>query len=102
MATTSNGALSGVTDIFGSILGNAAGIINAVKGTTTPANTSANLAYDKYGRQPGQPGYGTDTPPASGVTSTGLSTGKIVALVAGVVVALGIAAKLLFGKRRKN
>lgn len=102
--TSSGGFMSGVTDIFGSVLNNSSGIADVIKATkSTNAQTQTpNLQYDQYGRLPGQAGYGTATPPATGVQSTGfssLSTGLKIAIAAGVAVVGFVVYKLLKRKR---
>lgn len=95
--TTSTGFLSGVTDLLGSVFNNASGIadlVNAATGNNKTTTPTTNLQYDQYGRLPGQAGYGTSTPPASGIQATtgfaSLSTGAKVGILGGIVAA-GIA-----------
>lgn len=87
--TTSNGFLTGVTDLLGSVFTNASGIADLVNAATGNNKTpTTNLQYDQYGRLPGQAGYGTPTPPASGIQATtglaSLSTGAKAGIIGGI------------------
>lgn len=71
-AKPNGGFLTGVTDLFGSILDRAPALaqtyaqIEAAKASqnaSAAASKVAGSAYDAYGRLPGQPGYGSQTPP---------------------------------------
>lgn len=98
--------MSGVNDFFGSILTNAGGIANVITATKGGgSNNTANLQYDAFGRLPGQPGYGTATPPATGVASStsgwfaSLSNGVKLAIFGGVA-AVVVGAFFMFRKKR--
>lgn len=69
-ARARGGFLDGVTDFFGSILDRAPAIaqtwmdVEAAKAQNAAAAKVPGSVYDAFGRLPGQPGYGTQIPPA--------------------------------------
>lgn len=62
--TQTKSFMSGLSDIFGSVLEAAPKVITAIN-TKAPAQSTNEVpkAYDAYGRLPGQPGYGTAQAP---------------------------------------